>query len=108
MDMSRHIILSFIELGAAAMLDRASCDHSRERIVRNSLLLRRLSKSCVSVSRGDTEVAALLSARRVGKPMQNFVRSFIDVFCQFCLFLSSKVHLTSQMALRDRATRGFN
>ena len=108
LDLRLHIILSFTELAATAMLDCASCDDCRQRIGRYSLLSRLLRKSVVGVSRGDTKVAALLRAHRIGKALLDFVRSFIDVFGEICRFLCSKVHLTSQMALRDWATSGFN
>lgn len=90
------------------MLDCASCDDCRQCIGRYSLLSHRLRKSVVGVSRGETKVATLLSARRVGKALLDFVMSFIDVFGEFCCFLCSKVHLASQVALRDWAASGFN
>ena len=99
--MTRYIIRSFIELAAAAMLDRASCDDCRQRISCYSLLSCLLRKGGLSVSRGETEVASLLSARRVGKSLLDFVRSFIDVFREICRFVCCRVHLSSQMALRD-------
>ena len=45
------------------MLDCASGDDCRQRISHYSLLSRLLRNGSVSISRGDTEVAALLSAR---------------------------------------------
>ena len=99
--MTRRIIRSFIELAAAAMLDRASCDDCRQRISCYSLLSCLLRKGGLSVSRGETEVASLLSARRVGKSLLDFLRSFIDVFREICRFVCCRVHLSSQMALRD-------
>ena len=101
LDLTRRIIRSFIELAAAAMLDRASCDDCRQRISFYSLLSCLLRKGGLSVSRGETEVASLLSARRVGKSLLDFLRSFIDVFSDICRFVCCRVHLSSQMALRD-------
>ena len=40
----------------------------------------------MGVIRGDSEVAALFSARRVGKSLLDFVRSFIDITIEIIIF----------------------